>query len=296
MKVDGVFAGGGVRAFTFIGVLEEMESQGYTFERLAGTSAGAIIAALIKAGFTSKELRDVLEPLDLSTFMDKTNKLLPFRFIQWIGVYYRLGLYKGDKLEEWLEEILRQKGIRTFEDLPKGSLKIIASDLTRGRILVLPDDLKEYGMIPEKFSVARAIRMSCSIPYFFQPVKLYNTMKDKSIIVDGGVLSNFPMWVFMEDEKMKLKRPVIGFRLTPELDEIPANKITNAFDMFHSLFETMRKAHDVRYISKHHAANIVFIPFDEVKATNFLLNDKEKEALIAIGREHTRAFLKKWRY
>lgn len=60
----------------------------------------------------------------------------------------------------------------TFSDLPRGRLTVIASDITNGRIVVLPDDLELYGISPDSFEVAKAVRMSCSIPYFFDPVML----------------------------------------------------------------------------------------------------------------------------
>ncbi|NAP00506.1 hypothetical protein FRY77_31490, partial [Halomonas sp. MG34] len=44
MKIDGVFSGGGVKAYAFLGVLEVLKSKELKLERVAGTSAGAIIA------------------------------------------------------------------------------------------------------------------------------------------------------------------------------------------------------------------------------------------------------------
>lgn len=296
MKIDGVFAGGGVKAFAFIGALQVMEEKGYEFERIAGTSAGSIIAAFIKAGYTSEEMFSLLDDLDVESFKDERMSFLPFPIAKWIHLYFRLGLYRGDALEAWLKRVLQARGIQTFGDLPKDSLRIIASDLSKGQLLVLPDDLHKYGIIPEKFSVALAVRMSCSIPYFFEPVKIYDRTGggERSYVVDGSVLSNFPMWLFMDGKSKKWKRPVVGFQLTPELNEIPTNSISNAITMFRALFETMSSAHDLRYISKDHAGNIVFIPVLDVKATDFELTEMQKEQLIVLGREETLQFLTTW--
>ncbi|MBP3952323.1 patatin-like phospholipase family protein [Bacillus suaedae] len=298
MKVDGVFAGGGVKAFAFVGALQIMEEQGYEFDRLAGSSAGAIIAALIQAGYSSEELFSLLNELDVEEFKDERMSYLPFPMAKWIHMYFRLGLYRGDALEQWLKTVLEARGIRTFDDLPNGSLKIIASDLSKGRLLVLPDDLQKYGVIPERFPVARAIRMSCSIPFFFEPVKIYSRAGGgkPSYIVDGGILSNFPMWLFMDGATKRWKKPAIGFQLTPEIKELPSNKIKNAVDMYRALFETMSNAHDIRYIDDEHARNIVFIPVQDIKATDFSLSDEQKEDLILLGRNEAEKFLKKWSY
>ncbi|MDY7223358.1 patatin-like phospholipase family protein [Halalkalibacterium halodurans] len=295
MNVDGVFAGGGVKAFAFIGALQVLEENGFSFTRVAGTSAGAIFASLVCSGYRSDELFSIMEQLDGKMFKDG-GKAMPFPFAKWLRLYFKLGMYKGDQLEKWLIQVLGHKGVSTFADLPKGALKIVASDISRGRLIVLPDDLKDYGLIPERFSVARAVRMSCGIPYFFQPVKLYNRKRrgERSYVVDGGILSNFPIWLFHNRKKQPLKRPVIGFQLTPGLEEMAPHLINNAVDLYQSLFDTMIRAHDLRYIAKDHAKNIVFIPVQSVKATDFDLDEAQKKALVQLGREETLQFLSTW--
>ena len=298
MIIDGVFAGGGVKAFAFVGALQTMEEMGFRFDRLAGTSAGAIIAALIKVGYTSDEVFSLLDELDIESFKDERMSVLPFTVAKWVHMYYRLGLYKGNALEAWLKKVLEAKGVRTFGDLPRGSLRIIASDLSKGKLLVLPDDLDKYGIIPDKFPVARAIRMSCSIPFFFEPVKIYDRVSGgkASYIVDGGLLSNFPMWLFMDGNLKRWKRPAIGFHLKPQLSEIPPKKITNAVTLYRALFETMTSAHDLKYVDADHEKNVVFIPVLDVKATDFELSEEQKEKLVILGKEETKHFLKNWSY
>lgn len=292
MFIDGVFAGGGVKGFAFIGALEELEKRNYRFKRVAGTSAGALVASLIMAGYTSEELRDLMEELDPQTLLDPTPWTQHFpMLLKWLGVYWGLGLYKGNRLEEWLGEKLAAKGIRTFNDLPKKSLRIVASDLTRGQLLVIPDDLHVYGIIPETFPIARAVRMSCSLPYFFQPVKLFDKNGETAIIVDGGILSNFPMWLFRREERVK--RPLLGFQLNPEPNDT-RNTIDNALELYSSVFETMQKGHDARYVEKHKQENVVFIPVNRIKTTSFSLTKDDRKRLAQLGRDATQNYLKSW--
>ncbi|QQK75909.1 patatin-like phospholipase family protein [Salicibibacter cibarius] len=292
MLIDGVFAGGGVKGFAFIGALEELEKRNYRFKRVAGTSAGALVASLIMAGYTSEELNDMMEELNPQTLLDPTPWTQHFPLLlKWLGVYWGLGLYKGNRLEEWVGEKLAAKGIRTFNDLPSKSLRIVASDLTRGQLLVLPDDLHVYGIIPETFPIARAVRMSCSLPYFFQPVKLFDKNGETAIIVDGGILSNFPMWLFRREERVK--RPLLGFQLNPEPDDT-RNTINNALELYSSVFETMQKGHDARYVEKHKQENVVFIPVNRIKTTSFSLTKEDRKRLVQLGREATQNYLKSW--
>jgi NTE family protein len=56
MKYDLVFEGGGAKGMVFVGALEEYFSRGHSAGRLLGTSAGAITAVLLAAGYTPAKL------------------------------------------------------------------------------------------------------------------------------------------------------------------------------------------------------------------------------------------------
>ncbi|RDE31783.1 hypothetical protein DV713_17520 [Parageobacillus thermoglucosidasius] len=294
MDIDIVFSGGGIRGFALIGAYEAIEAKGLRWRRLAGTSAGSLVAALIAAGYTSKEMIDLLDELELRHFLDERKCLFPFPMWKWLRIYWRMGLYKGEVFEQWVKEVLAARGVKTFGDLPKESLSIVASDVTNGRMLILPDDLPQYGVNPAAFSVAKAVRMSTSIPYFFEPVKL-QTKEGGCIVVDGGVLSNFPLFLFDEEKQVK-KRPVLGIQLSVKLSERPKRKINNAIQLFEALFSAMKEAHDTRYISRRHEKDIVFLPVENVFFTEFSLTPETRDRLIQYGREKTERFLKKWTY
>lgn len=292
MWIDGVFSGGGLKGFALVGAYQVLEAENFRFRRVAGTSAGAILATFIAAGYSGKEIQTMLEELDVPSLLDSRKTFLPFPFMKWINVYRHLGLYKGKALEKWFFQKLSEKGVYTFADLPKDSLKLVASDLTNGRMIVLPDDLSNYHIDAKNFSVACALRMSCGIPFFFEPVTL-KTGKGESIIVDGGVLSNFPLWIFDDREGRKV-RPIIGLKLSRRREEQCPHEIKNGLDLYEALFSTMKDAHDERYISRRHEKDIIFIPVDDYSATQFDLDEEAKEALLEIGRNRTIQFLKTW--
>ncbi|GAB3791400.1 patatin-like phospholipase family protein [Virgibacillus kimchii] len=296
MKIDGVFSGGGVKAYAFIGALESIENKKLQLERVAGTSAGAIIAAFIAADYRGREIKNLLDDVNLQQFADppKITKLLPFS--KWFFLYFQLGINRGDKLESWLYEKMAKKNIFTFNDLKPGYLKVVVSDLSLGKLVVIPDDLDRiYGINGKYFPVAKAVRMSAGFPYFFMPKKLpgINTNK-KSIIVDGGLLSNFPLWIF-DKGTYKRDRPILGVKLSTSMDEHhQPHKIKNALHMFQALFSTMKKAHDTRYISTAEKQNIIFIPVEDIGTTDFSINKNTTDCLIQTGREYTDTFLKNW--
>lgn len=294
MYIDGVFSGGGIKGFALIGACAAIEERGFKFKRVAGTSAGSIIAALLAAGYSSAEMTELVDEIDLKKFLDSRKTLFPAALTKWLFVYWRLGLYRGDELENWIAEKLAARGICTFGDLKPGRLRVIASDLTNGRMVILPDDLPSYGIDPVAFPVSKAIRMSCSLPFFFEPVKLRDRV-GTNIVVDGGVLSNFPMWLF-DKENVKKIRPVLGVTLSHHLTQQPANRIKNALQLYEALFETMKDAHDSRYISRKHEKNIIFIPMEGSLTTEFNLTNERKVELIELGRQCAVRFFESWGY
>ncbi len=293
MKIDCVFSGGGVKAYAFLGAIQSICEKGIQIERVAGTSAGAIIASLLTAGYKDDEIAQLLTEIDLKKFLDPPLLSKKIPFVKWLLLYFQMGLYKGDLFESWLDETLRRKGIRTFADIPDGYLKVIVSDVSLGKLIVIPDDLfRVYNIDGRTFNVATAIRMSASFPYFFMPKQLIDKNLKRSYIVDGGLLSNFPLWVFREDERDK--RPVLGITLSDSLENQQPYHIKNALDMLQALFQSMQKAHDTRYISKTMEHNIVFIPVKNVKTTDLTISDKEKQLLIDVGKKRTEHFLEFW--
>jgi NTE family protein len=292
MLIDGVFSGGGLKDFALVGAYQVLEEKGFRFHRVAGTSAGAILACFIASGYTGKEIEEMLNDQDFQTLLDPRKTILPLPILKWFLLYWRMGLYQGNALEKWFMEKLALKGVYTFGDLPDGKLKVIASDLTNGKMLVLPDDLAQYGISAETFPLARALRMSCGIPFFFEPVKL-KVGYGETIVVDGGVLSNFPMWLF-DEPNGKRQRPVLGLKISRGHKDTPAHIINNGLNLFEALFSTMQNAHDEKYISRKHEKDIIFIPVDDTSTTQFDLSQETKAALMESGRRSTIQFLKTW--
>lgn len=293
MIIDGVFSGGGIKGFALVGGLQVLEERGFVFQRTAGTSAGSILAALITAGYTSNQIEQFFREMDINDLLDRRSGWFQSPITKWLLLYWKLGLYKGDALESWISEKLALKGVVTFRDIPPNSLRIITSDITNGQLVVLPNDLKNYGLDPEMFPVAKAVRMSCSVPYFFEPVKIRGG-NQTNVFVDGAVLSNFPMWLF-NNESGNRERPVIGLKLQGDEGGKP-HEVDNAVEMFTAVFKTMMSAHDSKYIAKEHVNNIAFIPMKGISSLDFELNEKEKDQLIKRGRDYTNKFLKSWSY
>ena len=175
MYADLVCKGGGVKGIALVGALLYFEECGYIWKKVAGTSVGAIVASLVAVGYTAKEIYDIMLKIDYHKFADKNT----LQSIPLIGpptsLFYSKGIHAGDYVESFLSEKFEQKGKKYFKDIyenGESKLKVIASDVTRHKLIVLPDDLVDYNINPMEFEIAKAVRMSLSIPFFFEPVIL----------------------------------------------------------------------------------------------------------------------------
>ena len=230
-KADLVLEGGGVKGIGLVGAVTTLASKGYTFPRVAGSSAGAIVGSLVAAcvatGRDTQVLVDVMRGLDYTKFRDRTllDRLGPAG--EAAELLLARGIYKGEYLVTWLEEQLDQLGVRVFGDLriseeeDPGSalapdqryrLVVTASDVTRGQLARLPWDCREfYDIDPDTLPVADAVRASMSIPFFFRPAQLPGI---RSTFVDGGMLSNFPVEIFDRSDGKPSRWPTYGVKLS----------------------------------------------------------------------------------
>lgn len=300
-SVNAVFEGGGVKGIALAGAVRAAENNGVAFNRVAGTSSGSIVAALLAAGCNAAELKLIIESTPFSSFLQRSPIFRAKLIGPAIRLFLRKGLYSGDALEQWISRVLQSKGIRVFADLPTGKLQIIASDITNGKLLVLPQDIEAYDIDPLQLPVARAIRMSTSIPYFFDPVIVRQPLRYRarvraksSYIVDGGLLSNFPLWLFDKQPSVSPTNQVLGFQ-TVGISDTQPHRINGPITMFQAMFETMLSAHDQRYIEQHNRARTIKIPSLGVRTTQFQLSPELSDELYQSGVRAGEKFFKTWR-
>lgn len=316
-RVDLVFEGGGVKGIGLVGALSVLEERGYEPQGIAGASGGAVLAALSAAGYTVPELREILLDLDFTDLQDKAwEDRIPLLGTP-LSLLKDQGLYEGRALQEYMRELLAAKGIRTFGDLVDSTrteemrgrygAQVIVSDITGRQLLVLPRDAARLGVEDtDGFEVALAVRMSAGIPFYFEPVRFRNRKTGiKHLIVDGGVLSNFPVWLF--DVEGVPRWPTFGLRLVePEprvslagrMDEAeyPKNGIRATIDYVKNLVLTMMEARDRLYIETADFARTINIPTLGVRTTDFDISRERKLELYEAGRTAAERFLETWNF
>jgi NTE family protein len=307
---DLVFEGGGVKGIGLAGAYAALEQRGYRPKSVAGTSAGAITAALVAAGYSAAELDEILLKVPFAKFKDEGW----LDRIPGVGrassVLFDLGIYEGEAFQDWITELLKAKGKTRFgqivDDDPEEPenrylLRVIASDVTHRRMLVLPNDAGHLGIEPDEMEIAYAVRMSMSIPVFFEPVVHKNAQTGQThLIVDGGMLSNFPVWLFDchgRDPKWPTfglmlvepePRKPIGHRIATEDNGVKRGSL---LDFVKSLALTMMAAHDRLYLEQATYARTIAIPTLGVGTTEFEITPDRIRALYDSGHKAASSFL-----
>ena len=297
---DVVLEGGGVKGIGLVGALSVLQKQGYTFQRVAGTSAGAIVGSLVAAGYDSDSLVTLMRSLDYRKFRDETilSKFGPAGKLA--SLLIENGLYKGDYLHQWITTQLEKRGVRTFADLrlsPEASqglppheqykLVVVTADLSKGELVYLPWDYHKYGLDPDTQLVADAVRMSMSIPYFYKPARL-----GANTLVDGGVLSNFPVAIFDSTPDW----PTFGLKLSSKEKALQSpHAISGPLSLATALFATMMDGQDQRHLDNPcTVTRTVFVDSLKISATNFDITATQQTALFLNGQAAAEAFLKTW--
>jgi len=177
-----VLAGGGARGFAHIGILKALTEAGVPFDRLGGTSMGAVIAAGLALEWSIEELTERMR----DAFV-KENPLSDYTLPL-------IGLVRGKKVTNLLRENF---GTGRIEEMPKPFF-CVSSDLTTGRIHV-----------HRSGPLWRALRASVALPGILPPVTHHG-----HLLVDGGVMNNLPVDVMAQ----QARGPIIASDVTGELD------------------------------------------------------------------------------
>ena len=291
-----VFEGGGVKGVAYGGVLEVLELSAITpqITNVAGTSAGSITATLVSLGYTAGEVIDIMTSLDFSKLEDGSDIGGPVR------LYEHYGWFKGDAFLKLMERYVAAKtsgrdGRATFRDF-KGqgfkSLRVFATNLSQQRL-----DEFSFGRTPD-VAVADAVRMSMSIPFFFEAVRTAGG----DVYCDGGVLDNYPIETFdtsktvadrQTGRTLLVRTPnpaTLGFHLGT-LDQT-ALKIDHFTRFASGVFEAILDIQNILLkTNPGDELRTVFINTLGIGTTDFHITNAQKVALIEQGRTATANYL-----
>lgn len=313
---DLVLEGGGVKGIGLAGAVQRLVDAGYRFNRIAGTSAGAITGALLAAmtqvGRPLDGIVDLAKSIDYASFLDPgpVGRVLgPLKPVA-LGSHllFDNGLYPTKRLHAWISEQLAQFGVRTFGDLRMPAdadadipgdhryrLVVVASDLTRQRAIKLPWDYPDYHLEPDDVPVADAVVMSASLPFFFEPWELRDGGGKLSTIVDGGIFTNYPITIFDRTDGKPPRWPTFGVRLCSRAELRKRIEIGGPLSLAKAMVESLLGAWDTMFVDDPCAlARTMFVDTEDIASTDFGLTSEQQEKLLTNGTGAANEFLRHW--
>jgi len=156
-----VLGGGGARGFAHVGVIKALEAAGVKPDIVAGSSSGAIVAALYASGYSGLELEQIAVDLDQGALIDFS--------------LFGSGWVQGVALQDYVNKAV---GERPIEKLAK-PFAVVATDAKSGRMVVF-----------NRGDTGLAVRASSSVPDLFVPPVI-----DGVAYLDGGLTSPVPVRV-----------------------------------------------------------------------------------------------------
>ncbi|MGI9126231.1 MAG: patatin-like phospholipase family protein [Mycobacterium sp.] len=317
--LDLVLSGGGVKGVGLVGAVVRLMEDGYRARRVAGSSAGSIVGAVVAAAARSDDLgpgdiRDLALSIDYGKFLDAG----PIERVPLLGPAWAIlegkGVYKGDYAHDFVAEQLNGLGVQTFGDLRldddqlpeerRYRLVVTATDVTRGQLVRLPWDYRSvYGLDPDEQPVADAVRASMSIPFLFRPVTLTSAAGLESTLVDGGLLSNYPIDSLDRQDGKPPRWPTLGVTLLPNLPAgndkvIPGLAPLRFFSGPHLLEQvltTLLVGRDQAYLNEPWvSARTIRVDSTDVGVVDFGITRKEIDALYIKGYDAATKFLTGW--
>ncbi len=271
-----VFKGGGVRALAYHGAIEVFEQYDILpqIERVAGTSAGAIMAMLLSFRLSAEKTIELFNTIDYSQIVSskqsdeifedstKTSSFLS-GFERVLGgvdalrrFVYRYGIRSSEIFHYWLQQLIAAncdgKGNTTFLEFRERGFRdlfIVAANLSKKSETIFSADTTPH------VSVADALLMSGSLPLFFEAPQFDGqSLGQGDYYIDGGVLANFPIHLFDHQNYRETSQyyrhginwETIGCRLfTPQDCPPEDDSIGNLLKFLENLFDMYAKGQEI---------------------------------------------------
>lgn len=290
------FKGGGVKGVAYIGALKVLEDKGVlaNLEKVAGTSAGSILAILVALKYpvqsdnkNVKTIEGLVTDLDFKEFEDKRNR---FR------IFTKYGLYAGDAFLKWMKKQVAGSPLNleedaTFNDLIKAGgldLRVFTCNINTHELV----ELNQY--LTPNTSIAEAVRSSMSIPLFFKAWQFSDDEKG-DYYVDGGLVYNYPVDTF-DDEDDRDITATLGLYLGARDPKEAANSIIGKNHILkyvkNTFIASLQAQHAHFMKAELNVQRTIFIDDFDVSPIDFNITEAVKDSLKSSGKQAAMEYMK----
>ena len=274
LKYTCLFGGGAIRGLAYVGTIRALEELGIEYDILGGSSVGSIFATLLACGYKSYELENIFLKVNFELFRD-------IHF----GIGKNIALSRGEIFVDWLEDLINKKRgdskkELSFQDLEK-DLVVITTNLKAF-------NTQEFSKIKTPdFEVAKAIRISSSMPGLMPPYKFNN-----GELVDGDLQKASPMWRLSDTINYSPSR-ILEFRLEGSCGETGRNPLSFINTIYSCVTDVATD-----FVSEIYGQNdrydCVRIDTGDIFFADFNLDKESRRRLIRMGYEQTMTYFKEF--
>lgn len=262
-----VFEGGGILGTAYVGALGELSNY-INFNKVhhyAGTSAGAIIAAVLACRADINHIKKIMVNADFGKFTKIT-----FSGIA-INLPMTYGIVNGSAFESWFLSIIKDvsglnnPSLKEIYELFGTTFTCAATNITTCQAEYFNTDTHP------NMKLLTAVRASMSIPIMFEPVIIDNMM-----YIDGGQSDNFMIAKFDS-------RYTLGFSLKKSRKLVKINSMAN---YIHAVINTFVTG------SADTLADVIKIHCGEKSPIDFDMSHDEINELVSCGKAAAEEFIK----
>lgn len=278
LKYTILFGGGAIRGVAYSGALKAIEELDIKYDTLAGSSVGAVFAALVAVGYNSEEIKNILLKVNYDLFRD----------IQ-IGIGSQFALSKGEVFLDWLRELIEKKFYG--DNYKKGRNKAVTfGDIEKNLVIITTDlsnfECKEFSKVETPdFEIAKAVRISSGMPGLMKPVEYNNR-----VLVDGDLQKSAPMWSLSPNLQKEGER-IVEFRLEGDFQGNDHNAIEFANAIYSYATSTGTK-----FLTKIYGCrdNYDYITIDtgDLNIVDFNVSEEKRLQLVESGYNQTYDYFK----
>ena len=263
-------SGGGMCAIAHVGALIELSNHIplKAVKEWMGVSAGSLMAMCLCIGYTLKELEEFSLKFDFTNIREYDS--VP-------GWLLHFGIDTGERLHKLVEACLHVKGLSsecTFKDCYDKfgtTLRVVVTDLNDAKAVhYSPKDTPNY-------RIADAVRASMSFPYYFQP---HICPVSGHYLIDGGVISNYPLFVLPEEEHSRTLSLLISGGVDTTIDLMDAEIEEVIIRPIRMVLAAKQELE-----MKFYDAQSIQIKLTKFNILEFSFNEENKNSIIEIGKK-----------
>ena len=277
-KYTCLFGGGAIRGAAHVGVLNALKDLNIELTTLAGSSVGAMVAALYEVGYSPDELSEVFLSVNFELFRDIS-----------LGFNQKFALSNGEIFLEWLRELIERKFYG--ENYTKGQCEPVTFKDLNKNLIIITTNMKDFSCkefsnfeTPD-FEVAMAVRISCCMPGLMRAV----TLEDE-LLVDGDLMKGKPMWSLSKNIQNCPDR-ILEVRLEGSFagsDQSPIEYVNGMY--------TCMTSSETSFISKLYGKrdryDYLIIDTGDVVVVDFNYPGEKRQAIIDDGYKQTLSYFK----